>query len=104
MRKLIRDGLIDRIPRVALSQAVSDEQHRDLLADKIGEEVDEIRRSGYNDPYEFADALEALMQLAVSSEIRWDVVEACRVAKKAEKGGFARGLLYDQDLDPEKRP
>lgn len=98
--KLIRDGLAARIPSEALSTVADAGEHSERLADKIHEEVDEIVASDYRDPAEYADALEGLMALAGIAGVAWDEVERVRLAKKAERGGFERGLVYDPALDP----
>lgn len=101
-RKIVRDLLCDRIPAAALSYAADLDAHRVMLAEKSAEEMDEIRASGYVDPSEYADALEILVSLAELSGVDWAEVERVRIAKRASRGAFLSGLVYDPEWDPER--
>lgn len=99
VEKVVRDGLVDRIPAKALRKPVDEVEAMSMLHRKIGEESDEIRGSAYADPKEYADCLEVLMALAGRMGIDWKTVEACRIAKLAAVGGFESVLIYDPGLD-----
>lgn len=69
-----------------------------LLVQKMHEEVQEIAEAP-TDPFEYADVLELLMELAASVDLSWDDVERARRSKRKERGGFEYGLV--QVVEPE---
>jgi predicted house-cleaning noncanonical NTP pyrophosphatase (MazG superfamily) len=101
--KIVRDGLVDRIPKEALRNEGSTEAVLSMLQAKITEETGEFAASGWTDPKELADALEVLHALARHSGIEWEVVETARIEKRTTHGGFETGLVYDRRLDPTTR-
>lgn len=94
MEKLVRDLLDRRIPPDEIRLETDPDRLASALQAKLGEETDELARSGYRDLEEFADVLEVLLALAGRAGFSAADVEARRLAKRAEKGGFERGLMY----------
>ena len=91
--KLVRDKIPDII-RQAGKQPVADfmshEAMRDALNRKLLEEVNEYLESSSVE--EMADVLEVLHGIAFYKGISWDTVEAARVHKRDERGGFEKGV------------
>lgn len=91
--KLVRD----RIPEIIReaggspeSSVLSEEAYRPALRAKLAEEVEELlgATSLERVEEELADAVEVLMALATLDGIGWGAVEARRLSKRAERGGF----------------
>jgi predicted house-cleaning noncanonical NTP pyrophosphatase (MazG superfamily) len=99
VRKIVRDGLVDRIPPEALRLPIDESEALTMLHAKIAEESDEIRGSAYADPSEYADCLEVLMALSKRAGVEWATVESCRIDKLARVGGFESALIYDPGMD-----
>ncbi|HET9059947.1 MAG TPA: nucleoside triphosphate pyrophosphohydrolase [Acidimicrobiales bacterium] len=91
--KLVRD-LIPEVIRAAggnpEASVLSEEAYRRALRAKLVEEVDELLAAGTLEGVEeeLADAAEVLMALAALDSIEWGTVEARRVSKRTERGGF----------------
>ncbi|HET8682447.1 MAG TPA: nucleoside triphosphate pyrophosphohydrolase [Micromonosporaceae bacterium] len=93
--KLVRD----KIPQIIrgtgsepLFRVADAEEYRDLLQEKLVEEVGEFLTSG--DPTELADVLEVLLTLAADLGIDRDELEQLRTAKFSERGGFADRIVW----------
>lgn len=90
--KLIRD----RLPAMMRAQGLAvferrldDGEFLDALKDKLLEEAAEVRAAPPAEiAGELADVLEVARALAEVHGIAWDEVEARRIAKRAERGGF----------------
>lgn len=90
--KLIRD----RLPAIMRAQGLAvferrldDGEFLDALKDKLLEEAAEVREAPADEiAGELADVLEVARALADAHGIAWDEVEARRLAKRAERGGF----------------
>ena len=90
--KLIRD----RLPAMMRAQGLAvferrldDGEFLDALKDKLLEEAAEVREAPPAEiAGELADVLEVARALAEVHGIAWDEVEARRIAKRAERGGF----------------
>jgi predicted house-cleaning noncanonical NTP pyrophosphatase (MazG superfamily) len=93
VQKLIRD----RLPQMMRSQGLAvfdrrlgDEEFVAALKDKLLEEAQEAREA--TSPAELADELadvmEVILALAQASGLSLDEIEARRIAKRAERGGF----------------
>lgn len=90
--KLIRD----RLPAMMRAQGLAvferrldDGEFLDALKDKLLEEAAEVREASPAEiAGELADVLEVARALADAHAIAWDEVEAKRLAKRAERGGF----------------
>jgi len=98
--KLIRDNLDRRIPAEQLRIASDAAEIERLLIAKLDEELQELAASGYNDAAEYADVLEVLMALATRRGIEAVTIARARQAKRREKGGFGRGLVWRAPTDP----
>lgn len=94
MAKLVRDLLDDRIPAEELRIETDEAELSRLLGEKLREEIAELEASGHADVGEFADVLEVLRTIAARRGIVWASVESARLEKRAERGGFERGLVY----------
>lgn len=93
VQKLIRD----RLPQMMRSQGLAvfdrrlgDEEFVAALKDKLLEEAQEAREA--TSPAELADELadvmEVILALTQASGLSLDEIEARRIAKRAERGGF----------------
>ena len=63
------------------------------------EEVGEIA-AATNDVYEYADLIEATLELAIRNGISLADIERARAQKRTECGGFARGIFMYRDGAP----
>lgn len=89
--KLIRDKLGGRGGDTeSVGFANSPQAKQALLVLKLFEEVGEIAADS-SDPYEYADALEALFELARINHVPFQTIVSCMKIKRAEKGGFREG-------------
>lgn len=91
--KIVRD----RIPEVieaagqhARYELVDRETALEGLKRKLSEELSEYLESGSLE--ELADLLEVMHGVAYHSGVSWQELEAVRLAKRAERGGFERGV------------
>ncbi|HIU46615.1 MAG TPA: nucleoside triphosphate pyrophosphohydrolase [Candidatus Fimadaptatus faecigallinarum] len=91
--KIVRD----RIPEVieaagqhAIYELVDHETALEGLKRKLSEELAEYLESGSLE--ELADLLEVMHGVAYHSGVSWQELEAVRLAKRAERGGFERGV------------
>ncbi len=92
--KLIRDKLSVR-DGDDVKPANSLQGNHILLVAKLHEESQKIARDATN-PEEYADLLQVMMDLAHLNGVPWDFVEAARLNKLEEKGGFSRGLVLSR--------
>ena len=90
--KLIRDGLPAMMRAQGLAvfeRRLDEDEFRAALREKLLEEAAEAREATADElAGELADALEIARALAGAHAISWDEVEARRLAKRAERGGF----------------
>ena len=91
--KIVRD----RIPEVieaarqhAIYELVDRETALEGLKRKLSEELAEYLESGSLE--ELADLLEVMHGVAYHSGVSWQELEAVMLAKRAERGGFERGV------------
>ncbi|KKK95648.1 hypothetical protein LCGC14_2670680 [marine sediment metagenome] len=89
--KLIRDGLTPLGP-VTCAPAPSRAIHAALLILKLHEEVGEVAED-LTDTREYADVLQALMDLAQLSGVPWEEVETELIWKAKHRGGFEGGKV-----------
>ena len=94
--KLVRD----RIPEIIRDQGGSprtrrldDTAYREALCSKLDEETREFLSE--RAPEELADILEVVYALAVDAGLTKDALEAIRLKKRAERGGFDRRLFLE---------
>ncbi len=96
--KLIRDKLDSKNSHICLESV----KHRDwmhiaLLMSKLHEEIAEVAE-GMDDPSEYADVLQALMDLARLNGLTWQDVQDARIEKFHERGGFSGGKVMVKDV------
>ena len=89
--KLIRDKLEPKGP-VTCRPVPSVAIHVALLVAKLHEEVGEVA-DNLTDASEYADVLQALMDLAALAGVSWKDVETETWWKLEERGGFAGGKV-----------
>ncbi|MEV6281919.1 nucleoside triphosphate pyrophosphohydrolase [Kribbella sp. NPDC051770] len=99
MRKLVRDRMPEII-RAKGEEAVvyraGAAEYRRRLREKLVEEVDEFLGEGEREAAleELADVMEVVRALAVDLGASAEDVERIRVAKAAERGGFAERVVW----------
>lgn len=71
-------------------------KHMALLL-KLHEEVEEISRDASR-PYEYADMLEVLFELARINNVSWGSIEAEIICKRAAKGAFREAQIWTADV------
>ena len=89
--KLVRDRIpqiIQDSGKIAVTAPVKDIDQ--ALDRKLREETDEYLES--HSPEEMADILEVLHGIAYHAGMDWDALEALRLKKRAERGGFEKGI------------
>ena len=99
--KLVRDKIPDVIRKAgktAVIDTLSPDDMTDALDHKLQEEVQEYLESGSVE--EMADVLEVLHGIAFHKGIPWDEVEAARVHKLDERGGFEKGIRLLEVREP----
>ena len=91
--KLVRDripAIVEAAGKIAVTDTVPPENMQAALDRKLREEVNEYLES--HSVEEMADVLEVLHGIAFHSGIGWDQVEAERLRKNEERGGFEKGI------------
>jgi len=94
--KLVRDR-IEQAHTDTLAPANSLAGKRMLLQQKLHEESAEIADNP-NDPSEYADLLEVMLELAKTNGISWDRIEKAVLQKREERGGFRRAMVLTRKL------
>ena len=102
--KLIRD----RLPAIMRAQGLAvfdrrldDDEFLEALKEKLLEEAAEARDAAPHElAGELADVLEVLRALADAHGLNWDDVEARRLAKRDERGGF-EGRVFNAAVEAE---
>lgn len=92
--KAVRDNIPEIIQadgKMCRYKSLPDDQFLVELDKKLGEELDEYRRSG--DVMELVDVLEIILRIAELKNVSEGVLEALREKKKIERGGFSRNLF-----------
>ena len=101
--KLVRDR-IPEIIRTAGKEAVIDvlpeKEILPGLGRKLQEEVGEYLEAENTE--EMADILEVLHGIAFHLGVSWDEVEAVRLRKREERGGFEKGIRLLEVREPVK--
>ena len=103
--KLVRDRIPDIIEaggRTAVTDLLPPESMQASLDRKLREEVEEYLES--HSVEEMADVLEVLHGIAFHSGTDWDQVEAERLRKKAERGGFEKGIRLIEVQEASRTP
>ena len=91
--KLVRDkipAIIETAGKTPLTERIPPEDMQSALNRKLQEEVNEYLES--HSVEEMADVLEVLHGIAFHTGIDWNQVEAERLRKKEERGGFEEGI------------
>ena len=91
--KLVRDkipSIIEAAGKTAVTDRIPSENMQTALDQKLQEEVKEYLES--HSVEEMADVLEALHGIAFHAGIDWSRIEAERLRKKEERGGFVEGI------------
>ena len=96
MRKLIRDKLSNVIPDNELELAGSEVELQGLLRAKLFEELNELNDSNYKDVDEYADLMEVILTIAEIEGVTKVDIEARRIEKLYERGGFNKGLILNR--------
>lgn len=89
--KLVRDKMAERDGEVIQPVNTRSGKHALLLL-KLHEEAEEIARAA-TDPEEYADLLEAMLELARMNGVTWPSIEEALLKKREERGGFRRGMV-----------
>lgn len=102
--KLVRD----RIPEIikasgntCRTEILSREDYLRMLDEKLGEELAEYQQSKSME--ELADLLEVVRAAAQARGCSWEELEAIRVKKRAERGGFQERILLLEVTENEIR-
>src|SRR6185437_1739141 len=98
--KLVRDKIPEIIRangEVPYTWVAEGAEYQRLLLAKLSEEVLEFIASD-SDPLELADVLEVVMALADDLGIGQEELERLRAEKAAERGGFAKGIVWSGNL------
>ena len=91
--KLVRDkipAIIETAGKTPLTERIPPEDMQSALDRKLQEEVNEYLES--HSVEEMADVLEVIHGIAFHTGIDWNQVEAERLRKKEERGGFEEGI------------
>ena len=91
--KLVRDKIpiiIETSGKTAVTDRIPPENIQAALDRKLQEEVKEFLES--HSVEEMADVLEVLHGIAFHAGIDWNQVEAERLRKRGERGGFEEGI------------
>ena len=91
--KLVRDkipAIIETAGKTPLTERIPPEDMQSALDRKLQEEVNEYLES--HSVEEMTDVLEVIHGIAFHTGIDWNQVEAERLRKKEERGGFEEGI------------
>ena len=98
--KLVRDkitAVIESAGKTAVTDRIPPENMQAALDRKLREEVGEYLES--HSAEEMADVLEVLHGIAFHAGIDWNQVEAERLRKRGERGGFEEGIRLIEDRE-----
>lgn len=93
--KLVRDNIPDLIRAGGgkpITYVADADEYRRRLRAKLVEEVEEFLDS--DDPRELADITEVVAALAEDLGATWGQLEAWRIVKKHQRGGFAGRVVW----------
>jgi predicted house-cleaning noncanonical NTP pyrophosphatase (MazG superfamily) len=94
VKKLVRDKTHERLAKqgiVSHERILSHEEFKRSLCDKLKEEAEEVVLVIENPrevASEIADVLEVLHAMVALQKIPWQEIEAIRLTKRSERGGF----------------
>ena len=92
--KLVRDkipAIIENSGKTCRTEILSDESYRQLLDEKLTEELAEYQESKSLE--ELADLLEVMEAVVSARGYTWEELQAVKAEKKAARGGFADKIL-----------
>lgn len=100
--KLVRDRIEQAFTRKldkgdTLAPANTLAGKRMLLQQKLHEESAEIANNP-DDPAEYADLLEVMLELAKTNGVSWNSIEKAVLQKREERGGFQRAMVLTRKL------
>lgn len=96
MLKLIRDGYVNNIEDERLVRLGPDTpEYRELLIEKLYEEIRELEESDYKDVLEYADVLEVLSSLVKLNGLTEEEVLLAKHSKHSLLGGFNDGIILN---------
>ena len=91
--KLVRDkipAIIETTGKIPVTDEIPPEKMQEAFDRKLREEAEEYLES--HSVEEMADVLEVLHGIAFHAGIDWNRIEAERLRKKEERGGFEKGI------------
>jgi predicted house-cleaning noncanonical NTP pyrophosphatase (MazG superfamily) len=95
--KLVRDKIPDIIRQdnqIPVTHQACPEEYLQKLLDKLVEESEEFRES--TNPDELADLLEVIEAIKTLKSWSTEEIEARRIDKLSERGGFSRGIILEE--------
>jgi predicted house-cleaning noncanonical NTP pyrophosphatase (MazG superfamily) len=92
--KLIRDKLEERVLAGALRNETDPARIMSLLDARLDQDIDSLRQSGPGEPADYADILEVLFARAAREGISRDQIEAARLERLEQRGGFDSFLVW----------
>jgi len=95
--KLVRDKIPEIITAKggeSVTHIASNEEYRQKAAEKLQEELAEFLDS--KDPEELADLLEITYAVGESLGVSKEELEAMRVKKAKERGGFSKRIILER--------
>ena len=95
--KLIRDKYIDIIPNHMLDLTFTNSSILPFAKNKIDEELNELKDTSYSDLSEFADVIEALINIARLQGISEKDITLARKEKANQRGLFSRNIVLIED-------
>ncbi len=99
--KLVRDRIpevIEASGKQALFHTADHDAMMEYLHEKLKEEAAEYLQS--NSLEELADLLEVIHGITKCMGKAWEEVEAVRLAKRQERGGFENGIVLTEVIEP----
>lgn len=97
--KLVRDRIPEYIQSkgsMAVARTLPEEQRLPELLKKVSEEATELREAPPEKlGEELADLLEILQAVAAHARVPWEEVLTKQSAKRAERGGFEKGVFLE---------
>ena len=92
--KLIRDKLEERVLAGALRNETDPARIMSLLDARLDQDIESLRQSGPGEAMDYADILEVLFARAAREGISREHVEAARLKRLEERGGFDSALVW----------
>ena len=92
--KLIRDKLEERVLAGNVRKETDSHRLLALLNARLDQDLAELRAAAQPNAADFADICELLLALAAHLGISPDQIEAARLARREERGGFDSGLVW----------